>query len=143
MNTKSDATRAFKLLKKWMPSSELSTMASACYSEEKQFFFDKAVEIEQRILNMPETYGQDGLGDKAIVYLHYFKGSFDWWITEKDSDPEQNQAFGFADMGEPELGYISIPELVANGVELDLYFTPKTLEAVKFEHHYERQFNDA
>jgi hypothetical protein len=34
-------------------------------------------------------------------------------------------------MGHPELGYISIEELVANGIELDLYWTPKTLAEVK------------
>jgi hypothetical protein len=36
-------------------------------------------------------------------------------------------------MGYPELGYISIAELVANNVELDLYFTPRTLAEVKRE----------
>jgi len=57
----------------------------------------------------------------------------DWYITEKDMGDEQIQAFGLADlgMGFPELGYISIEELVENGVELDLHWTPKTLAEVK------------
>lgn len=39
------------------------------------------------------------------------------------------EVVGQADLGygEPELGYISITELLDNGVELDLYFTPSTL----------------
>ena len=52
---------------------------------------------------------------------------------EKDADTDhagQVQAFGIADlgMGYRELGYISIPELLENGAELDLYYTtPKTI----------------
>ena len=51
---------------------------------------------------------------------------------EQNADPDhagQVQAFGIADLGMgPELGYISIPELLANGAELDLYYTkPKTI----------------
>ena len=50
---------------------------------------------------------------------------------EKDADPDhagQVQAFGVADLGMgPEAGYISIPELLENGAELDLYFTPKRI----------------
>ena len=30
-------------------------------------------------------------------------------------------------MGYRELGYISIPELLANGAELDLHYRPKTI----------------
>jgi len=52
--------------------------------------------------------------------------------VEKDADPDnagQVQAFGIADLGIGfrELGYISIPELLENGAELDLYFQPKTI----------------
>ena len=40
-------------------------------------------------------------------------------------------AFGIADLGmEPELGYISIPELLEVGAELDLYHTPKTVAEI-------------
>jgi hypothetical protein len=68
----------------------------------------------------------------ALARLHYFIGGCDWWIVEKDADPDhagQVQAFGVADLGMgAELGYISIPELLENGAELDLYFTtPKPI----------------
>ena len=83
---------------------------------------------------MAKIYEQDGKGDDAIVYLHYFHASgADWYITERDISDEQHQAFGLADlgMGFPELGYISIEELKSVGAELDIHWTPKTLGAVK------------
>jgi len=70
----------------------------------------------------------------AVAHLHYFLGSADWWIVEKDSDPDsagQIQAFGIADLGMgPELGYISIPELLEVRAELDFYHTPKTVAEI-------------
>ena len=36
------------------------------------------------VLTMPATYGQDGLGEAAVVHLHYFMAGMDWWVTEKD-----------------------------------------------------------
>ena len=84
---------------------------------------------------MPQTYEQDGMGEQAIAHLHYFTSGCDWYITERDSDPDgegQIQAFGSANLGYgPELGYISIKELLENGAELDLYFTPCTLSSLR------------
>lgn len=112
----------------------------AC-GEEKQFFYDKMVELANLIAGMPQTYDQDGAGDNAFAYLHYFKGGCDWYITEKDKgsdddEPQdrgkQHQAFGLANLGYgPELGYISIQELLDNNVELDFHFSPKTIATIK------------
>jgi hypothetical protein len=120
-------------------------VADACRGEEKQFFFDKMVELADLIANMPKTYDQDGKGEEAIAYLHYFAGGqASWWIMEKDKgSPDdgkdgnppnmQQQAFGLADLfGDGgELGYISIEEILANGGELDFHFTPKTLKEIR------------
>jgi hypothetical protein len=77
---------------------------------------------------MPKTYEQDGLGQQAIAHLHYFTAGGDWYITERDTHPDQHQAFGAANLGYgAELGYISLPELLAAGAELDLHFTPRPL----------------
>ena len=69
-----------------------------------------------------------------MAHLHYFLGGADWWLIEKDSDPDnagQIQAFGIADLGMgAELGYISIPEILACGAELDYYFAPKTVAEI-------------
>lgn len=105
--------------------------------EEQEFFIEKLAEITGIVHAMPKTYEAEGQGDKAVVHLRYFAGgSASWWITEKDMDTDgtgQLQAFGLADLGhgEPELGYISIAEIIANGGELDFHWTPKTLGEVK------------
>ena len=103
--------------------------------EEAAYFMAKIAEYGKRVKEMPETYEQDGLGDKALVHLHYFTASCDWYITEKDSDPDgkgQIQAFGLADLGHGgELGYISIKELIQHGAELDLHWTIKPLSAIQ------------
>lgn len=105
----------------------------AVSGEESDFFIEKGLEMAEIFKTMPKTYEQDGKGNDAVVYLHYFRGNMDWYITERDMETDQLQAFGLADlgMGFPELGYISIQELIENGIELDLYWTPKTLREVK------------
>ena len=129
-HTKAEATQAIKILKPFMCQSQISAIGSACYGKEKQFFFNKLVEMADLIASMPETYGQDGVKD-PVAYLHYFLGGSDFYITEKDNNFDgagQVQAFGLANLGYGgELGYISISELIANNIELDLYFEPTTL----------------
>ena len=111
-------------------------------SEERDFFIDKMVELDQRIKAMPVTYQQDGLGDNAIAYLHYFTAGSDFYITEKDKvskDDEpadfQVQAYGYAilngDEQNAECGYISLPEILRCNAELDFHFTPATLGSIK------------
>jgi len=86
---------------------------------------------------IPPLYSQDGKGDEAIVYAHYFNpyGVGEWWILEWDGE---NEMFGYADLGFPELGYISLSELenVSIGgmelpIERDLHWREKTLGEVK------------
>jgi hypothetical protein len=131
--TKADAAKAIPTLRRFMSEAQISALGDACYGEERHYFINKIVELAEHLNTMPKTYEQDGKGDDAVVYLHYFRGGMDWYITEKDMEAEQHQAFGLADlgMGFPELGYINISELVDNNVELDLYWEPKTLREVK------------
>ncbi|AEJ01298.1 hypothetical protein Nit79A3_1466 [Nitrosomonas sp. Is79A3] len=127
-----DVNKVMPLLKQFIGKAQLSAIGMGIRGEEGQFFKDKLIEIANVIQTMPKTYGQDGMGDKAIAYLHYFKGAGDWHITEKDMEDEQLQAFGLANIGYGgELGYISIQELIDAGVELDLYWTPKTIGEIK------------
>lgn len=130
--TTEDVNKVMPLLKQFIGKSQLSAIGMGIRGEEGQFFKNKLIEIANVIQTMPKTYGQDGMGDKAIAYLHYFKGSGDWHITEKDMEDEQLQAFGLANIGYGgELGYISIEELIDAGVELDLYWEPKTIGEIK------------
>ena len=128
-----DVIESVKSVKDFLSDSQLEAMGDGVRGEEGEFFKTLFVKLAETITNMPVTYKTDGQGDEAIVHLHYFRGNMDWYITEKDMGDEQIQAFGLADlgMGFPELGYISIQELVDNGIELDLYWTPKTLAEVK------------
>ncbi|SFL24002.1 Protein of unknown function [Nitrosomonas aestuarii] len=141
-STMADVNKVMPILKQFVGGSQLSAFTSDIRGEEGQFIKDKLVEIATIIQNMPQTYGQDGMGDKAIAYLHYFKGSADWYITEKDMEAEQLQAFGLAELfGDGgELGYISIQELIGINVELDFYWTPKTIGEIK-EKNQESQFD--
>jgi len=107
--------------------------------EEALYFQGLLSGLATDIQAMPQTGETDGQGDKAVAHLHYFMGQFDFWITERDigdgtADLRQHQAFGFVNLGDPdnaELGYISLPELFASKVELDLYWVPKTLGEIK------------
>ena len=110
---------------------QYTVITDAMMGEEGDHFIELIDRIHAMWQAMPKTYETDGQGCDALARLHYFTGGCDWWIVEKDADPDhagQVQAFGIADLGMgPEAGYISIPELLENGAELDLYFTPKRM----------------
>jgi hypothetical protein len=133
------AVEAMKTLRHFIGRRQLAVVVDCCRGEEKQHFFDKLVELAGVVNTMPKTYEQSDKGGEAVAYLHYFMGGCDWWITEKDAgspddppDTGQAQAFGLVSLGyEPELGYISLPEVFAAGAELDFHWRPKTLAAIK------------
>lgn len=129
-----DAANALLRLVPFIGLTQRQVLREACRAstEEHQYFWDLLRDLDVMITAMPKTYEQNGKGEDAMVYLHYFVGSQDWYIMEKDTESVQHQAFGFADLSYGgELGYISIHELTTYNVELDLYWEPKTLEAVK------------
>jgi len=116
-------------LKNFIGEAQLRTMFQLSVNgEAREIFTDKMIELESIIHAMPKTYETDGQGRAAKIALHYFKGDCDWWIVERDMEQEQHQAFGLVSLGyEPELGYISLPEILKAGAELDLYWTPNTV----------------
>ena len=128
-----DAHQAVTALRGFVPRVQLDTIGTLCRGEEGDFFRGKLIEYAKRVATMPKTYEQDGKGDDAVAYLHYFSGGCDWWITEKDMEAEQHQAFGLADLGYGgEVGYVSLIELCGiASIELDLHWTPKTLGEIK------------
>jgi hypothetical protein len=89
------------------------------------------------IRNMPLPYGSDDIKtEDKIVSLHYFYGGSDWYIVEKDSEPEQLQAFGYVilngDTINAEWGYVNIEELKEIGkVELDFFWEPKKFSEIE------------
>jgi hypothetical protein len=132
------------LLRHFINRNQLAVIVSNCRGEEGEWFQQKLTELSNLVQQMPKSY--ENREREATAWLHYFKGGADWWITEKDAgspDDEQNgispgtqmQAFGLADLYRDggEVGYICIAELLENGVELDLHWTPKTLAEVRLE----------
>lgn len=118
----------------FVPKHQLLLIDQLLGGEEGDFFLRRLQELTDIFTAMPVDGFTDGQGDDAIVHLHYFCGSFDWYIIEADTDVRQLCAFGYADMGCPELGSISIAELVATrGLELDFHFEPRPLREVKRE----------
>lgn len=127
-------------LRYFIPARQRWALSDLLRGEEGDFFAGLVLDLAECIKSMPQTYEQDDKGDEATAFLRYFHpAGFDWHITEKDKgdgtdDMNQYQAFGLADMGSPELGYISIAEMIDTpGVELDLYFAPKTIREIKAE----------
>lgn len=121
------------ILRNFVSFGQLTALRLGLNGEEAAYFRNKLTEIDARIRDMPRIYAQDGKGDAAIVYLHYFLGGHDWYITERDTSDVQHQAFGLAALNSysPELGYISIAELIAHGAELDLHFQPCELGTIR------------
>ena len=119
------------ILKMLTPPAQYEAIIDGMMGEEGDHFVELIDRIHATWQAMPKTYETDAQGRAALARLHYFIGGADWWIVEKDADPDhagQVQAFGIADLGMgAELGYISIPELLENGAELDLYFKPVTI----------------
>lgn len=82
---------------------------------------------------IPAIGTTDGQGDAAIVHLHFFTASGDWYITEADF--ETGEAFGWADLGYGEWGYMNLVEMESvyvppfGIIERDLDWTPQPLHA--------------
>lgn len=123
---------SIQTLQHFISENQLRRIIGNCFGVEGQWFKDKTIELVELVKTMPKIYEQDGKGKESIVYLHYFHGGYDWYITERDNSEKQLQAFGYAIVHEGEFGYIPIQELIDNNVEIDLHWTPKTLrEALK------------
>lgn len=125
------------LLRKFISVGQHEALSELMMGEEGEAGWEIVDTLGSIIQTMPHTYQTEKTDtDDKIVYLHYFMGGSDWYVVEKDKLMPQNQAFGYAILGgdtiNAEWGYISILELIQNGVELDFYFTPvKFLEVKK------------
>lgn len=128
------------MLGTFMGQQQVAVLADGLRGEERYGIADQVLSVWKRIKEMPQTYEtRPWSADKTLCELHYFLSDFNAWITEKDMGANQEwtpvtqqlQAFGLIDLGEAELGWISIQELVSNGFELDLNWTPKSLATVQ------------
>ena len=134
MNSRTTALTSPAILKTLIGPAQRAALWVALEGEERDHFADIVTRLVATWQAMPATYATEPQGRAAVAHLHYFLGGADWWIIEKDSDPDnegQIQAFGIADLGMgPELGYISIPELIEVGAELDFHYTAQTVAEI-------------
>ena len=100
--------------------------------ETADFWDKKEQEIAAIWRFMPGPFQTVAGNGGTRANLHFFKGSADWWITEKDSDPRQTQMFGISGLGFNcrVYDFFSLPELKNNNAELDLYWEPKTTREI-------------
>jgi hypothetical protein len=120
-------------LRHFIGKSQKHAIRSCLKGEEAVWFKDKLLELKELVDSMPKVYEQDGLGENAVVHLHYFTARTDFYITERDVSEAQHQAFGLACVHEEEMGYISIAEIIESGAELDLHWKKQTIAQVKAE----------
>ena len=116
-----------------MPRGEIGALLESLKGEEGLAIAETIKKVWQTFETMPKTYETEAKSD-PIAHLHFFIGSWDWWITEKDAEPEQAQAFGFVKSElcpDGEWGYINLEEITQAGAELDLYFTPAPVSKFK------------
>ncbi|WP_371436326.1 hypothetical protein [Polaromonas sp.] len=136
---KSELEINLKTIAPFVPKQQLQLIKEGTRGEEATFFLEMVQDLAQRIRTMPQTGETDGLGQAAIIQLRYFwGGSAESLIVEKDKGSmadatpcEQHQAYGSVDLGNGgghEAGYVSIVDMISENVELDLYFTPKSME---------------
>jgi len=124
----------YPLAAKFMPKHQKSIVQNYDDDDKRQILEG----IEANLKNLKGYRSQDGLGDQAMVYAHYFYGQTDYFITETDFDPEAGyeNLFGFAilngDTQFAELGAVGLEELTeSRRIELDFYWTPVTLAEAK------------
>lgn len=125
-----------------MPLSQRRALSQTMGGEEGAAIAEIVIRAAKAYDEMPVTYAQDGKGDEAIAYMHYFIGGVDCWVIEKDvsglpAPGHYDQSFGLqcltGNIENAELGYVSLIELAEAGAELDLYWEPKTLKQIKQE----------
>lgn len=128
------AENQLKTYSQFFPKAQADVLKSLLASEESSYVCELIDSIAQKIESMPSTYETDGQGENAFAIIHYFGGACDFYITEKDIEDGQNQAFGLGYICFPELGYISLPELFKSPyIELDLHFTPQPVGKLRKE----------
>lgn len=119
---------------RFMPRAELLALDYALRGPDCATIGPLIAALANTLADMPHTYPHQPQGDAAIVHLHYFHGESHWYVTEMDSD---GHAFGFLAINGALQNaapyHVDIDELVLRGVELDLYWTKRTLGDLKLQ----------
>lgn len=117
------------------------------WQQDSRYFIDILQQFAKTFEAMPKTYDTEpnetvetdesnnnfAHTGEAIVHLHYFSPGCDWWIIEKDINPDQTQAFGAVSINgySVEFGYIDLRVLIDMAlVELDFHWQPIKLKDI-------------
>lgn len=91
-------------------------------------YFDTLEDLGKVLQKVPKLYEQDGKGYDAIVYAHYFAGSTDIFVTEREGDDLFGYTILNGDYEMSELGYQSLSEIKnIKFFQLDFFWEEKTL----------------
>jgi hypothetical protein len=137
---KVSAENAFSYLRPYLFVGQLAALQQYSEGEESEYFRGVVVELAARIGSIPAMNEGPEVTNDSPAMLHYFYQGSDWYIFELEHVAEDDVVLGFGwailggDYQNAELGCISVSELLACGVELDLHFAPKTLGQVRLEH---------
>jgi len=131
MCTQKEMDELFKNLQGFIGNLQLQALRMLYKSRDGKWYRNRLNELLQTFNNLPELYSNEELGENAIIKLHYFTPSSDFYITEIDRD--RRTAFGLIRIAEPELGYINLPDLIDCNTEIDLHWSEKTIADVKGE----------
>ncbi len=89
---------------------------------------------QEQLAQLPPLGGQSEVKlEDVIIYLHFFMGSFDWWISEYDGE---DTFFGFACLGDPDMaewGTVSFQELKDLKHGVPIYNLDKEMGKVPLE----------
>ena len=137
---KTTAKQAFSQLRPYLFAGQLATLEQLSKGKEGEYFRGLVVALDAHIRSIPAMDQGPEVTNDSTVMLHYFYQGSDWYIFELQHVAEDDVVLGFGwailggDYQMAELGCISVSELLACGVELDLHFAPKTLGQVRLEH---------
>jgi hypothetical protein len=126
----------YKSLQKVLPLNQIKFLSQL--DKEGELEYEPILDrLDKEIENIPSKAIEN---DLAIIAAHYFLHGSDWYVLEYH--PKNNEFFGFVvlqgDYQNAELGYFSFSELDQfnkwpNLINLDFYWTPKTLSKLKVQ----------
>lgn len=112
------------ILKKLMPKAQQEYLKATNYAEHE----DILNELAENASKLKSSSGGD-----QTMYLHYFYGNMDWYVSEYDK--ENATLYGFANIGDDlnaEFGSRYVSELTeTKGIELDFYFEPTAIKNIE------------
>lgn len=124
----------------FVPNFQWRALITLCKGDRADHYHNVFVKLSEQILSIPAVDSQTGKGDETTVYLHYTKNITDLYIIERDIEDGDCEPFGYGyavvndDVSDIDIEFISIPDFIKRGFQLDLSFKPSTWGEVKAKH---------